>query len=210
MVARRWIALAGLALITLAAPTIAKEEAEPKHLALGNKAPMSDIEMVGVDGKKITIAKAAGKKGTLVIFTCNSCPWVKAWEERTVELGNGFAKQGVGVIAINSNDSNLKEEDNLEGMKARVKARGVKYAYVVDQTSEVARAFGATRTPEVFLFDAKGALVYHGAIDDNAQKEDQVKERYLENALEAVVAGKKVKVQETKALGCTIKFRKEA
>ena len=216
MSARKIFALLGIALVTLSVPALAQKKAEKIEkqeakvgLEIGDAAPMTDVEMTGVDGKATTIADAAGKKGTMVVFTCNSCPWVKAWDKRMVALGNKYLKKDIGVIAINANDPAVREIDGFEGNKQRAKARRMKYAYVVDQTSDVARAFGATRTPEVFLFDAEGKLVYHGAIDDDARHEKDVEERYLRNALTAVAAGKKVELAETKALGCTIKWRKE-
>jgi len=198
-----WLVLAGLAALAAAGPFTAAAGT----LELGAKAPMTAVEMKSVDGSKTSIAKVAGKKGTLVIFTCNSCPWVKAWESRMVEIGNAYAKQDVGVILINPNDPSQQAEDGFEEMVARAKKHGMAFPYAVDATSEIARAFGATRTPEAFLFDASGRLVYHGAIDDNARKPDAVTERYLAEALDAVVAGKDVPMAETKALGCTIKFR---
>jgi hypothetical protein len=179
-------------------------------LAFGEPAPMSDVKMMGVDGKEITIADVAGKKGTLVVFSCNACPWAKAWEKRIVEIGNTYPKKGIGVIVVNSNDPGVVADDDYAPMQARAKERGMKYPYVVDATSEVARAFGATRTPEAFLFDAGGKLVYHGAIDDNAKEPTKVKEKYLVNALQAVSSGKEVSLKETKSMGCSIKFRGKA
>src|SRR5690606_37612282 len=155
-----------------------------------------------------TIASAKGEKGTLVIFTCNHCPYVKAWQERTVALGNAALEQGVGVIAINSNDPTDYPDDDMDGMKARAKDAGMTYPYVVDATSDVARAYGATKTPEFFLFDADGKLVYHGALDDNGKSADEVKETWLADAVAAVASGKKVEVATSKAMGCSIKFRK--
>ena len=178
-----------------------------KSLALGSKAPMSDTKMKSVDGKDYSIASVAGKKGTLVVFTCNHCPWAKAWESRIVALGNDFTKQGVGVIAINSNDPSAYDEDSYATMQDRAKTDKMAYPYVVDATSNVARAFGASHTPEAFLFDKSGKLVYHGGIDDNAKEPEQVKDKYLEVALTSVVAGKPVAQAETKALGCGIKYR---
>lgn len=166
--------------------------------------------MKGVDGKSLTIAQAAGKKGTLVIFTCNACPWVKNWEARIAEVGNAAAKSGIGVIAINPNDPSVNSEDDYDEMRARAKKLGLRFPYVVDATSDVARAFGATRTPEAFLFDAKGELVYHGTIDDNSRDAKAVKSRWLSDAVIAVASGKPVSEAETKALGCSIKFRKTA
>lgn len=192
-----------LACVALLVPAAA--HADP--LALGARAPMADVAMKNVDGKSHTVAGLAGKKGTLVIFTCNSCPWAQAWEERIVALGNAWAKKGIGAIAINPNDPAVKSEDGMAAMKKRAKDRGMAFPYVVDATSGVARAFGATRTPEVFLFDAEGKLVYHGAIDDNAREPEKVTARYLEDALEAVAGGRDVTLAQTKAFGCTIKFR---
>jgi len=180
-------------------------------LAIGSKAPMSDTKMKSAtDGKEYSIASVAGKKGTLVVFTCNHCPWAKAWESRIVALGNDFTKKGVGVITINSNDPSAYAEDDFANMQEKAKADKMAYPYVVDATSNFARAFGASHTPEAYLFDKDGKLVYHGGIDDNAKEPDQVKDKYLEVALTSVVAGKPVAQAETKALGCGIKYRKSS
>ena len=175
-------------------------------LDLGATAPKADVKMKSVDGKEVSLAEIAGKQGTLVIFTCNHCPWAKAWQDRIAKLGNDYAKRGVGVIAINANDPKANADDGYDGMVARAKALNLQFPYVVDSRSVVAKAFGAERTPEAFVFDAQGKLVYHGTIDDNAENADQVKQAYLANALEAVATGKPVETKETKALGCTIKF----
>jgi peroxiredoxin len=178
-------------------------------LALGSKIPSADAKLKNsVDGKDVTIAKVAGKKGTLVVFTCNHCPYAKAWEERIVELGNAYAKKGVGVILINPNDPAKNAGDGIEGTAARAKERGMQFPYALDETSGVARSFGAEKTPEAFLFDKDGKLVYHGTIDDNHEDGSKVSKRFLKDALEAVLTGKAPGVQETKSLGCTIKFRK--
>jgi peroxiredoxin len=187
-----------LAALLLAAPAAGLE--------LGATAPKADVKMRSTDGRAVSIAEIAGTHGTLVIFTCNHCPWAKAWEQRIATLGNAYAKRGVGVIAINANDPSSHADDSYEGMVARAKSLGMQFPYAVDQGSVVARAFGAERTPEAFVFDAQGRLVYHGTIDDNAEHADQVKQAYLADALEAVATGKPVAVKETKALGCSIKF----
>lgn len=192
---------------SLPALATAQNGAAPSALQLGAAAPMREIAMQNVDGKPLTIAKAAGKKGTLVFFICNHCPYVKAWQPRIAEIGNAAMKQGIGVIAINSNDPDAYPEDAFAEMGPRAKSVGYQFPYVVDATSGVARAFGASRTPEAFLFDAKGKLVYHGAIDDNAQHADQVTQRWLTDAVTAVTSSKPVKTAESKALGCGIKFR---
>jgi len=179
----------------------------PEALALGSAAPMAKVAMKGVDGKSLSIAQAAGKKGTLVIFTCNACPWVKRWESRIAAIGNAAKAKGIGVIAINSNEA-LSPEDGYPEMQKRAKKLGLEFPYVQDATSGIARAFGATRTPEAFLFGADGKLAYHGTIDDNAQDAKAVTKPYLREAVDAVVAGTEVPNAETKALGCSIKFRK--
>ena len=209
-----------VALVSLVAATAegAKSAAPPKGpahrgatmthaLGIGTEMPASDVSMQNVDGTSLTLAKASGKKGTLVLFICNHCPWVKAWQSRIAEVGNAAAKQGIGVIAINSNDPEAYAEDSFDEMVKRAKEVGYAFPYVVDATSDVARQFGASHTPEAFLFDAKGKLVYHGAVDDNAQDLKAVQSRWLADAVSAVATGKPVATAETKAMGCGIKLR---
>lgn len=198
------MALAALTL-PLAAPMYADDA--PKVLAIGAAIPAADQKMKNVDGKEVAVADVKGAKGTLVIFTCNACPYAKAWEDRIVALGNEYKGKGIGVIAVNANDPGKVAEDGYDQMKTRAKEKNFGFPYVVDATSNVARAYGATRTPEAFLFDAQGKLVYHGTIDDNAQDPEKVSTRYLSDALAAVSSGKDVAVKETKAMGCGIKFR---
>ncbi len=179
-------------------------------LRIGDPLRMTEVKMKNVDGRELSIAEVAGEKGTLIIFSCNSCPWVKAWEDRIAALGNAYQDKGFGVMVINSNDPKIIAEDSYEVMQKRSEERGFAFPYVVDATSGVARAYGATRTPEVFLFDQDGRLVYHGVIDDNAKESKEVKEQFLRDAMEALIEGEKVPVKETKSLGCTIKFRPES
>lgn len=176
-------------------------------LAIGASIPMADVKMKSVDGKELTIAGVSKQAGTLVVFTCNHCPYAKKWATRIVELGNAYPAKGIGVVAINANDPKAYEEDSFAVMQERAKANGMQFPYVVDATSNVARAFGATKTPEAFLFDKSGKLVYHGAIDDSPDEPTKVDNAYLKTALDAVVAGHEVAVKESKSIGCTIKFR---
>jgi peroxiredoxin len=185
----------------------ASGDAAPAALSLGRTAPLADTPMKSVDGSDVSIAKAAGKNGTLVIFMCNHCPWVKAWQTRIASIGNDAVTRGVGVIAVNSNDPAQFPEDDFDSMKGQAETLGLKFPYVVDATSDVGRAFGATRTPEAFLFDAKGKLVYHGTVDDNARNEQAVAKTWLRDAVTAVAGGRRVPVAETKAFGCGIKLR---
>ena len=176
-------------------------------LPIGASMPKADVKMKNVDGKEIDLAEVKKPAGTLVIFTCNHCPFAKMWETRIVELGNTYQEKGIGVVAINANDPKVAPDDSFDSMQQRAKDRGMQFPYVVDATSGVARAFGATRTPEAFLFDKNGKLVYHGAIDDNGEDQAKVEQAYLKLALDAVMGGLDVTVKETKSIGCTIKFR---
>lgn len=168
---------------------------------------VSGIKMLGVDGQRVSIDQIRGEKGTLVIFSCNHCPWVKAWERRMADAGNALMDRGIGVIMINSNDPNTFPEDRYEVMVERARAVGFRFPYVVDETSEVARSFGAKRTPEFYLFNKKGRLVYAGALDDNAQRPLAVKKMYLLTAAKEMMLGNAVTTPKTKSIGCSIKFR---
>jgi hypothetical protein len=198
------MSFAALTLVT----TLAASSAIAGPLTVGAPAPLASQKMKSaLDGKSVSIADVAGKAGTLVIFTCNHCPFARGWERRIADLGNTYAKKGVGVILVNANDPAKYPEDGFAEMQARAKSLGLQVPYVVDETSSLARAFGASVTPEAFLFDKAGKLAYHGTIDDNHQDPAQVGKRYLKDALDAVVAGKLPAVAETKGIGCGIKFR---
>ena len=175
-------------------------------LNVGDKAPSTNVKMKNVDGREISIADVAGKDGTLVIFSCNHCPFVKAWQGRIASIGNAAKGKGVGVIVINSNDPADYPEDSYGEMQKRSEQLGFTFPYVVDATSDVARSYGATRTPEAFLFDKDGKLVYHGAIDDSKEA-DKVAQHFLQDAIDELVAGKQIATKETKFVGCGIKFR---
>jgi peroxiredoxin len=182
---------------------------DSKPLALGAKMPATDAKLKSAtSGQDVTLAKTAGPAGTLVVFTANNCPFAKAWEERIVALGNTYSKKGVGVMLINANNPALSKGDSFEATQARAKERSMAFPYAIDPGSTVARAFGASKTPEAFVFDKGGALVYHGTIDDNSEDATKVTKTYLKDALDAVVAGKKPAMAETKSLGCGIKFPK--
>ena len=200
--------VSAIAIVSGAAAAVSAGESTG-GIAIGTKVPaaVAKTKMKNVDGKMLSITDVTGKAGTLVIFTCNHCPFAKAWEQRIVELANSYSGKGVGVMLVNANDPTTHAEDGFEEMQARAKSRGMKVPYVVDDTSGVARAFGASVTPEVFLFDKTGKLAYHGAVDDNRNDPDKVKARYLKDALDAVIAGKAPAMPETKGLGCGIKFR---
>ncbi len=176
-------------------------------LAIGDAMPAAEVKLMNADGHELTLAQEAGKHGTLVIFACNHCPWVKAWEDRLVSIGNTYTAKGIGVVAVNSNDPQAYPADGLPQMQELARDKNYGFPYVMDTTSEVGRAFGASHTPEAYLFDASGKLVYHGAIDDNARDPGAVQHAYLRDALDSVLTGQHPAVQETKALGCSIVFR---
>lgn len=198
----RFISLTALILIVTQAfkpfPTAGPE------LEIGAAIPKSTNKMTDVSGKEVTLAGVKKGKGLLVIFSCNTCPFVKLSESRIKELTAEALKNDIGAILINSNEAQRNDEDSFEAMKAYAAEQGFSCNYVVDKNSEVADAFGATRTPHCFLFDKKG-LVYRGAIDDNVKDPDAVKEHYLKDAIEAVAKGNLVKTSSTKSIGCGIK-----
>ena len=179
-----------------------------KELDLGSILPLGDIKMADISGKDISLNDAKGKNGLLVIFSCNTCPWVIAWEDRYVELAETYKDKGVGIVAINSNEKQFETVDSMEEMQAHAKEQGYNFYYTMDNGSKLASEFGATRTPHIYLFDNKDKLVYRGAIDDNARKPDKVENTYLADAIDNMLAGSAIDPAATKALGCAIKFAK--
>ena len=179
-----------------------------KELDLGSILPLGDIKMADISGKDVSLNDAKGKNGLLVIFSCNTCPWVIAWEDRYVELAETYKDKGVGIVAINSNEKQFETVDSMEEMQAHAKEQGYNFYYTMDNGSKLASEFGATRTPHIYLFDKKDKLVYRGAIDDNARKPDKVENTYLADAIDNMLAGSAIDPAATKALGCAIKFAK--
>ena len=179
-----------------------------KELDLGSILPLGDIKMADISGKDVSLNDAKGKNGLLVIFSCNTCPWVIAWEDRYVELADTYKDKGVGIVAINSNEKQFETVDSMKEMQAHAKEQGYNFYYTMDNGSKLASEFGATRTPHIYLFDNKDKLVYRGAIDDNARKPDKVENTYLADAIDNMLAGSAIDPATTKALGCAIKFAK--
>lgn len=175
------------------------------ELALGGKLPEVERKMKDISGKEMSLKDAKGKNGLLVIFSCNTCPFVIAWEDRYLEISRLCKEKGIGMVAVNSNEGKRDGDDSLEAMKAHAAEKGYTFPYVLDQNAEAADAFGATRTPHVFLFDKSLKLVYRGAIDDNSREARQVKNRYLSDAVDALAAGRKIALRSTKSVGCSIK-----
>ena len=174
-------------------------------LNLGDQAP--DFSLPGIDSGTHGLSALKGDKATAVVFSCNHCPYVKAYEERMISAADEFKGQGVSFVVINANDAEKYPDDNFESMVARAQEKGYPFPYLQDETQEVAKSYGAERTPEVFLFDGDLKLQYHGAIDDNYEDPSSVSAHYLKNALSSLVSGQEVEVKESQAVGCTIKWK---
>lgn len=174
-------------------------------LELGSKAP--DFSLPGVDGKDWSLASFKDAKALCVVFSCNHCPYVVAYEGRLVDLQSEFGPRGFQMVAINANDAEDYPEDSFEAMRVRARERGFNFPYLRDESQSVARTYGAVRTPHVFLFDAAGSLAYVGRIDDSWDKPERVLKRELRDAVEDLLEGRRVKVPETFAVGCSIKWK---
>ncbi len=175
------------------------------NLKIGDKA--ISFNLYGVDGKRHALADYADKQVLVVIFSCNHCPYVRAWEDRMIQIQADYADKGVQFVAINANDAVKYPSDSFEAMVERAKEKGFNFPYLHDESQEIARAYGAQRTPEIFVFDRERRLCYHGAIDDNYEDPGAVKQHYLRAALDAVLAGKPAPVGETMPVGCTVKWK---
>lgn len=176
---------------------------------IGDK--VADFKLKNVDGKMVSLADYKNAKGYVVIFSCNHCPYVKAYEDRMIDLHKKYEAKGFPVVAINSNDPAAVPEDSYDKMIERAKEKSFPFAYLFDEGQKVYPVFGATRTPHVYLLSKKGkdmVVEYIGAIDDNYKDATAVKEKYLENAIDALLVGKSPEVKETKAVGCSIKVKK--
>ena len=180
-----------------------------KPLEIGSKMPASEVIMKDVNGKEISLEKVKKDKGLLVMFSCNTCPYVVKSQARTKEIIGYAAKSNIGIVIINSNEAQREEADSYEAMRQYATEHGYDdVPYVLDEGSQVADKFGATRTPEVFLFNPEGELMYHGAMEDNPSSPKESKEFYLKNAMYKMVSGEKPDPSETKSIGCSIKRKK--
>lgn len=192
-------------LAALLALTTAAYAAPIAPIEIGAAAPKTDVKVTAIDGSTKTLAELAGEGGLLVIFSCNTCPWVIKWQDRYNELAQMAAENKIGIVILNPNEKAREQGDGMDDMKAHAEKYGYAFTYALDKDHEIADAFGATRTPDVFLFNSEMKLVYRGAIDDNANDKDAVKEPYLKNAIAAVSTGKEVATPTTKSVGCGIK-----
>lgn len=174
-------------------------------LTIGSTMPKGDLKMQDISGKNVAMKDVKKENGILVMFSCNTCPYVVKNQERTLAISKFATENKVGVIILNSNEALRADDDSYSAMQTYAKTQGYQWNYVVDKNHEVADAFGANRTPECFLFDKNLKLVYHGAIDNSPQDETAITRVHLKEAINEMVAGKEVTVKESRSVGCTIK-----
>lgn len=174
------------------------------------KSEVADFTLPAATGGQVSLSEFASGKGVIVVFTCNHCPFAKAYEDRIIALDTKFSAQGYPVLAINPTDPVAYEEDSFEKMKSRATTKGYTFPYLADATQEVSRQFGATKTPHLFVLSNRGGkfiVEYVGAIDDNPQDPSGVNRRYAEEAVSNLLSGKPVGTTTTKAIGCVIKWK---
>ncbi|MBA3674510.1 MAG: thioredoxin family protein [Chitinophagaceae bacterium] len=174
-------------------------------LAIGSELPKADLQMKDIANEDISMKDAIRKNGLLVMFTCNTCPYVIKNQERTNAICKFALKNNIGIILLNSNEGQRTSDDSFEAMQLYAKDQKYEWYYVVDKNHEIADAFGANKTPENFLFNKDLKLVYHGAIDDNPTDAENVNRRHLKEAMNDLLAGKDIDVKETRSMGCSIK-----
>lgn len=171
---------------------------------------VSPFELKNVDGKMVSLTDYKAEKGVILIFDCNTCPYSKAYNDRIISLHRNFAPKGFPVITINSNDGEQSPGDSFEQMVSKARKKKYNFPYLLDETQQVAAAFGATNTPHVFLLQKKDdsfVVAYIGAIDNNPRNGSAADKRYVEDAVNALLAGKAVLIKKTKAVGCGIKWK---
>lgn len=176
-----------------------------KGMPVGTQAPA--FSLPGADGNTYSLASFADAKALVMIFTCNHCPYAKAAEDRLIELQREYQDRGVQLVAINPNDTQKYKEDDFEGMKQRAAEKGFNFPYLRDESQEVARAYNAACTPDVFVFDQHRELRYNGRIDDNWKEPEQVTRQDLRAALDAILEEREIDFQVIPSMGCSIKWR---
>ena len=171
----------------------------------------TDFSLKNVDGNMVSMADFKEAKGIILVFTCNTCPYSKMYEQRIIDLHNKYNSKGYPVIAINPNDPITKPGDSFEEMVKLAKSKEYPFPYLIDETQEITKAYGATNTPHVYVLnkkDQKFKVEYIGAIDNNAQSAENASTKYVEAAVDTLLDGGKIEQTKTKAIGCTIKWKK--
>jgi Redoxin len=178
---------------------------KPAEISIGDKAPSPETKMKDISGKSYSLSDVKKKNGVLVVFSCNTCPWVLKNQEVGVAAYQYALSKEVGVIVLNSNEGQRGDADSKEAMAAYAKDQNYKWPYVMDDNSAMANAFGAKVTPECYLFDKDMKLVYHGAITDNPKTPSESTRDHLKVAIDELAEGKPVSMSTSKAMGCSIK-----
>ena len=169
---------------------------------------VEDFNLENIDGNMVSMSNFKDAKGFIITFTCNTCPFAIAYEDRINDLNKKYSNLGYPVIAIMPNNVKVKPDDNMDAMKIRAKEKGFTFPYLIDIEQKVYPKFGATKTPHVYILEKTEAglvVKYIGAIDDNSRNASAVKVKYVENAVDALLQGKDIEMKETKAIGCSIK-----
>jgi hypothetical protein len=193
-------------LVTLsAAGLLAFSPATNGPLPIGSSLPKADAKIMDISGQTISLGEAKKKNGLLVMFSCNTCPVVRAYQERTRQICQYAQEHELGVVLLNSNEGSRSGGDSYQDMQSYAKKQSYQWFYAVDKDDILANAFGANRTPECFLFDANSKLVYHGAIDDSPGNPEQVRRQHLKEAISEMLDGKEVSIKESRSIGCSIR-----
>ncbi|MDW3197311.1 MAG: thioredoxin family protein [Cytophagales bacterium] len=204
---RNFLMITGL--VTVVAILFINASADKFGMGVGDYA--QDFELENIDGKTVSLADYKDNKGFIVVFTCNTCPYAKMYEQRIMELDQKYASQGFPVIAINPNDIDQQPGDSMGEMKKRAKDKGYSFPYLRDDSQTVASAYGATKTPHVYVLNeeatGKYKIEFIGAIDDSPRDASDVEKTYVEDAVDALLAGNKPTVTGARAIGCTIKWK---
>lgn len=180
----------------------------PKGYGIGDE--VADFSLKNVDGRMVSLSGFKTAKGLVVVFTGNKCPFARLYEDRLNKLNKKYSADGFKVIAINSNNAALAPEDTYENMVAHAREKKLLYPYLHDETQAVAKAFGATKTPQAFVLfrqQGKWILKYSGAIDDNGAHPEEAKNHYVEDAIQSLLHNEPVAITTTKSVGCTIKWK---
>ncbi|HAH51298.1 MAG TPA: thioredoxin family protein [Balneola sp.] len=184
---------------------VVTEVSAQQSLSIGSETPLTDHKVEDVNGRAINLSEIAQQNGLVVIFSCNTCPMVSRWEDRMKALANSARLNNIGLIVLNPNERIRERGESLEDMKRRSTKQTYNFVYALDKDHVIADAFGATKTPEVFVFDGSMKLVYKGSIDDNPNNPSGVTKRYVEDAVQALASGNQVEVSRSVPKGCPIK-----
>lgn len=191
--------------VIMLATTVPTTAQQMEELSIGSVGPMFDYEMMNTDGSLITLDDVKKENGTLLIFSCNTCPFVHAWEDRYLQIEQLAAAHNIGMVYVNPNEDIRDRGESLIDNQERAMMIGYTAPYTIDKDHQLADAYGATRTPHVYLMDRDNVLVFRGAIDDNSRSADEVESTYLHDAILELAAGEAITTPTSRALGCTIK-----